>query len=152
MLAISIFVFSLNGVVSTAAQASPPDTEQISSEEFKIRANRIRAHFNKRAARSRDRTEIVETTVTESGQTIDWVKTESQVPDGIIASPPPSLETVEQLDSEESLETNQSKTSDEESLQGPAGTVPVVRFDVERYIANAKTLPKNPKDKKLGLI
>src|SRR5882762_5582985 len=56
----------------------------ITDAERQQRGNRIRAYFEEQGKRR----EIVATTITRSGQTIDWIRPESQVEGGRIATPP----------------------------------------------------------------
>src|SRR5215211_8694385 len=48
----------------------------------------IREYFEGRVSRL----DVVKTTKTPSGQLLDWIKMESQLPSGQIASPPPELD------------------------------------------------------------
>ena len=68
----------------TARTIPPPeqDAAWVSGEELKGRRDRLRAYFAKRRARLH----VVDTTVTDSGQVIDWIRPESQVPGGRLAT------------------------------------------------------------------
>lgn len=112
------------------------------------------------------RPDVVATTKTKSGQTIDWIRPESQVPGGKLATPPsedideiiqpksdldnPSLDTELPKALQEQLcpdETAQTELQMDTSAMGPPGTVPVVRFDVGAYLKEDPTyLPKVPID------
>jgi hypothetical protein len=74
---------------------------------------------------------VVATTRTSSGQIIDWIPIEAQVPSGIIATPPPPAPlSVSDLFKAPKLELEV-----ELDARGPAGTVPVVRPDPDRIHA-----------------
>ncbi len=57
---------------------------QLSEAEINTRRDRIRSHFAERLAQMG----VVATTVTQSGQTIDWIWRDPQSSDGFIATPP----------------------------------------------------------------
>src|SRR4029079_2456631 len=56
----------------------------ISDAERKDRSERIRDYFREQQKRRN----VVATTVTRSGQTIDWIRADAQVDGGKLASPP----------------------------------------------------------------
>jgi hypothetical protein len=139
-----------------------PVSEELSRAEYEKRRSRIIEFFSQR--RNQMRPDVVATTKTKSGQTIDWIRPESQVPGGKIATPPsedfdeiiqpkadldnPYLDTdlpkalQERLQLDESAQTELQR---DPSAMGPPGTVPVVRFDVESYLKEHPTyLPKDP--------
>jgi hypothetical protein len=67
----------------------------------------------------------VRTTRTPSGQTLDWIPIESQVPHGRIATPPPPLSGPA-----DGRVTSVALELDDRNVErGPAGTVPVLRKD-----------------------
>ena len=133
---------------------------ELSKLEYENRRERIKTYFAERRARY----EIVATTKTPSGQIIDWIKPQSQVPNGKLATPPPArhppvqkpkltfdsayLETplpevLKKLDRQEKTALTELQLS--ESAQGPNGSVPIIRFDVDGYLKrNPKFLPKDP--------
>ena len=130
------------------------DEESISAAERTIRSNRIRAHF---ADKLKGR-KVVATTVTRSGQTIDWIRPESQILDGRLGPPPPSQTRdadpggyrnpflaidvgLKQLD-----RSAQTELQADADARGPEGTVPLIRFDVERYLDSVKVPPRDPRD------
>ncbi|MGK3967343.1 neprosin family prolyl endopeptidase [Sorangium sp. So ce118] len=77
-----------------------------------------------------ERLQIVATTRTRSGQIIDWVPIESQVPPGeAVATPPPAPHARALLN----VPTTELEVDTE--ARGPAGTVPLLRPDVERIHA-----------------
>ncbi len=130
------------------------DEKLLSQEELLARRERIRSYFEDH----RKRLDIVATTVTKSGQTIDWIWPWTQTTDGRIAEPPRQAVSSEgphkEVDPRFSQPGPQSQL-DESVLtevqaypeaRGPEGTVPVVRFDVEKYLASVKIPPKNPED------
>lgn len=131
------------------------EEKSISAVEREARSIRIRGYFEEKLKRR----QIVATTVTRSGQTIDWIRPETQVSDGRLALPPanetariedpgvyrnpflaigPELKQVDL--------TARTELQLDDHARGPKGTVPVVRFNVERYLEVAETLPKNPSD------
>ena len=148
----------LAGCVSTPVGTSTDGDSQatsISAAERATRSERIRAYFAEKAKRS----DVVATTRTPSGQTLDWIRPESQVEGGRIAEPPvqeharltapegpvnPFLaSTIELRQVDRSAQT---EVQLDERLRGPAGTVPIVRFDVERYLREVDIPPINPAD------
>lgn len=132
-----------DGTVSEpTARAKAPLTE----EELELRRERIRAYFRERLARL----DIVATTKTDSGQLIDWIPAPRDVPE----MPPrpdekmpedsrPLPETREPEDKDEPVQT---ELQAQPWAQGPDGTVPVVRFDVENYLRLESEPPENPAD------
>jgi len=124
--------------------------------ELEKRRNRIRKYFEERQSQR----DIVATTVTESGQTIDWIRPESQTSSGIIEDPPDDTDdSAEPEDDTQQQEPNETATGDvgedqpaltevqvQPNAQGPKGTVPVVRFDVEAYLAAIDVPPEDPED------
>jgi hypothetical protein len=138
------------------------DSGKISNAEYQVRRDRIIDYFNKRQKRY----EVVATTTTRSGQIIDWIKPETQVPGGRLATPPtegamevrkakttrdnPYLNTdlPEQLKALKRYE-GQAKTELQldKAARGPKGTVPVVRFDIDAYLKeHPDYLPKDPRE------
>ena len=129
------------------------------AEEYEERKNRIIEYFDKRV----NRYEVVATTKTKSGQIIDWIKPQSQIPDGKLAKPPerqkvdvvlpskaidnPYLYTdlPEKLREKERIDqTAYTELQLDKSAMGPDGTVPIVRFDLDSYFESNKFLPKDP--------
>jgi len=155
---LSLFLLCLPG----CTKSTIPETEGLSSAEFKERRSRIIEFFSQR--RNQMRPDVVATTKTKSGQTIDWIRPESQVPGGKLATPPSEdFDEITQpksdldnsyLDSElpEALqerprldESAQTELQLDRSAMGPPGTVPVVRFDLESYLKeHPRYLPKDP--------
>jgi len=102
----------------------------------------IRSYFDARSKRRG----IVATTVTEHGQTVDWIRPESQVRGAELASPPPEPRTKDpqastELYPEESVRTALQEASAE---HGPKGTVPIIRknldgltyrYDLKRFLS-----------------
>jgi hypothetical protein len=141
-----------------------PESEGLSSAEYAKRRSRISDFFSQR--RNQRHPHVVATTKTKSGQTIDWIKPESQVPGGKLAASPsedfdeiiqpktdldnPFLDTELPKALQDRLhqdETAQTELQLDQSAMGPPGTVPVVRFDVESYLKDHPTyLPKDPID------
>jgi hypothetical protein len=75
------------------------------------------------------RLKVVHTTRSPRGQIIDWIPLESQHPKGVIASPPPTLET---LDSHLVHQPERfPKPELEDCERGPSGTVPIARKNLE---------------------
>ena len=77
---LTLFLFGSQGCTK------PTETvpEELSKAEYEKRRVRIVEYFSKRQTRY----DVVATTQTKSGQTIDWIKPESQVPDGKIENVP----------------------------------------------------------------
>jgi hypothetical protein len=144
------------GILSGCSGEGPAPEQELESQaqdlERDARGERIRQYFEERLARL----EIVATTKTRSGQVIDWIPIESQAPDGKIFEPPLELadEKLERDARGTKLELSKAPRGVDRSaatelqldpgLLGPQGTVPVVRFDVESYLKNARILPDNP--------
>ncbi|WP_164002294.1 neprosin family prolyl endopeptidase [Pyxidicoccus caerfyrddinensis] len=124
------------------ARAVAPLTEK----ELELRRERIREYFRARLSRL----DIVATTRTDSGQVIDWVPAPRDVPE----MPPPPEEKMPEgtspLPETPGPEDKDAPVQTELQLQpwaqGPAGTVPVVRFDVENYLRLETEPPENPED------
>lgn len=155
---LAIFLLGLPG----CTKSTIPEAEELSSAEYAKRRSRIIEFFSQR--REQMRPNVVATTQTKSGQTIDWIRPESQVPGGKLATPPsedfdevrqpksdldnPYLDTELPKALQETLrpdETAQTELQIDRSALGPKGTVPVVRFDVESYLKEHPTyLPKDP--------
>jgi Neprosin len=103
------------------------------------------------------RLKVVHTTTTPSGQTLDWIPIESQVPDGKIATPPPAPDATPLDDRTKPVEFELENPNAE---RGPAGTVPVVRVNLaalhettslKKYLSNLSKyggLKVNPHRKK----
>ena len=145
------------GKESEIAGKGPDSATTLSSYELEARRARILRYFEER----RTRYQVVATTRTKTGQLIDWIKPESQVRGGRIATPPmelassapkghvdnPYLETElpkalrDRAQNEARAET---ELQLDPSARGPKGTVPIVRFDAERYVRTAKFLPDDP--------
>ncbi len=130
----------------------PTPDPVVSEDEIVARQERIRAYFAERV----ERLDIVATTVTQSGQVIDWIRPESQTSDGFIATPPDGELAPDPGMPDGEAGPNQAEPPPQvgepaftdlqlqpEAL-GPEGTVPVVRFDVEAYLAAVETPPEDP--------
>ncbi|MFL6361265.1 MAG: neprosin family prolyl endopeptidase [Nitrososphaeraceae archaeon] len=88
----------------------------------------IRRYFEGRVAGL----DVVKTTKTPSGQLLDWIKIESQLPTGQIASPPPGVDQLVYTrgklnDQLVRFELEKSKVD-----RGPEGTVPILRKDLKK--------------------
>jgi Neprosin len=143
----------MNNTPPAAAQPAAHDaTEALSEAQLEGRRQKIRQFVQDRLQRRA----IVATTVTPSGQVIDWIRPESQTADGILAQPPgpPTAQPGTTLpppgSHPEALAQGerqaQTEVQRDASLRGPEGTVPVVRFDVEKYLASVRVPPENPQD------
>jgi hypothetical protein len=130
------------------------DSLELPPEELKKRRAQIREYFAERVRRL----PIEATSVMPSGQTIDWIPVESQVPGGSLPRPP-MFEPAPKADADARQRSLKGSMPPPETdsdaltelqrypdLKGPAGTVPVVRFDVEGYLKSTKNLPANPAD------
>jgi hypothetical protein len=107
--------------------AAPPQVRpQPSVEELQLRRARLKAYFRQRRARL----PVVATTVTDSGQVIDWVPREALCRDGIVAEPPPDApRSVYPGDQPVRFELD-----DQPHARGPAGTVPIPRRDLDLFL------------------
>jgi hypothetical protein len=76
----------------------------------------------------RSRRKAVHTTRTPGGQTLDWIPVESQVPDGKIETPPPAPPAPAADEKTRHAEFELENPSVE---RGPAGTVPVLRKNLD---------------------
>lgn len=159
-LIVVLIIVSILSSVQGCTKHKENVSDELSKEEYEKRRLRIIDFFAERQARY----EIIATTKTESGQVIDWINPESQVPNGKLALPPsdvvPDVKKPETELDNYFLDTDLPKVLRElnrrdelaktevqldPSLMGPAGTVPIVRFDVEAYIKeNPRFLPKDP--------
>jgi hypothetical protein len=97
--------------------------------DLSMNQKEIREYFESRLASL----DIIKTTKTPSGQTLDWIKMESQLPNGQIASPPPEIDKLVYArgrlkDQLAKFELEQSKLKVD---QGPEGTVPILRKDLK---------------------
>ena len=160
VIAMVLAVFLLG--LPACTKSNIPVSEELSSAEYQERRSRIIEFFSQR--RTQMRPEVVATTKTKSGQTIDWIRPESQVPGGKLATPPsedfdevtkpksdldnPYLDTELPKALQERPRRDESAQTElqlDRSAMGPKGTVPVVRFDVESYLKEHPTyLPKDP--------
>lgn len=146
----------------TAAQDPPSKAPQnapkeLSPAEYERRKARIVEFVDKQRAKAG----VVATTRTKSGQVVDWIKPESQVEGGRLAKAPgdsrpdgpkdridnPFLETalpaaLKQTVREEGKAATELQL--DASARGPAGTVPVVRFDLDSFFKEVKDLPEDP--------
>ena len=156
-----LFVVVLLGTVFLISNCKPttqppqqppvtgPPVEAISDAELRDRQNRIRKYFEERQQRRK----IVATTVTASGQIIDWIRPETQTVEGVIARAPgdrPEERAPEQatLPIKEVQRTGvdqiaYTEVQSQEKARGPSGTVPIVRFDVEAYLDSVVIPPKD---------
>ena len=140
-----------------AGQTQPgydSDETSLSDAERKERSDRIRDYFQEQLKRRG----IVATTLTRSGQTIDWIRRESQVEGGRLALSPsadvrlsapyesrnPYLSFDAAVRRAELPARTELQLDDQ--VRGPEGTVPIVRFDVERYLATVRIPPRDPRD------
>lgn len=98
-----------------------------SSLDIANRQSAIRSYFGIQTAALH----AVATTHTSDGITYDWV-----VP-GPLASPPPPMVLCKENCAKTSLQN-------EPSAGGPAGTVPVVRFNVDAYLGSVAVPPSDP--------
>jgi hypothetical protein len=144
------------GAEGDGSSGETTGTSELGLDELEARRERIRAYFKERHSRLR----VVTTTETKSGQIIDWIERESQVPDGRISRPPLDLDDTKPDKAGLEMQARQKLSKAppavdrpaltelqlDPALRGPLGTVPIVRFDVDGYLATAKSLPENPAD------
>lgn len=101
---------------------SNPARERATSDVAAFREE-IRAYFEARRARL----EVVQTTRTARGQVIDWVPAASQVPNGVLAEPPPTLEDAAgRADDDRPEDLAIAELQAEGAEVGPEGTVPIL--------------------------
>ena len=153
---LTLLLFGIQG----CTKPSMKEPKVLSRAEYERRRMRIIDFFAKRQMRY----DIVATTRTKSGQIIDWIRPESQVPGGKVATPPSEKST--EIEKPESVLDNPYLNTDmpealrkinptdvsaktelqlDKSAMGPKGTVPIIRFDVESYLKEHPTyLPKDP--------
>jgi hypothetical protein len=98
----------------------------------------------------RRRMEIVATTTTHSGQVIDWIPVESQVPGGRIASPPPHA-PVRLHDGDRKIEMARFELESPGVERGPEGTVPVPRKDFSKIQVRCSLRDYLSKDHRRGV-
>jgi hypothetical protein len=108
--------------------------------EIEARKARIRAYFAAKASE----VPKVATTVTRKGQTLDWILPESQLPAGTKLAAPPGLPPAVALPPNTAL--GQSELESDPGVRGPAGTVPIVRYDVEGYLKSIDIPPATPEE------
>lgn len=85
----------------------------------------------------RAKLEIFATTVTRRGSMYDWIDPRSQVPDGVLAEPPPLDPEPDQSVSDDGCRPKAARgeLEDEPEAWGPPGTVPILRIDPDRIHA-----------------
>jgi hypothetical protein len=110
--------------------ARPGTTNDAGDEPRPPTSAEICEHFDRRWRAL----EVVRTTRTPSGQILDWIPRASQVPGGVIASPPPLTEMPEP-GAGRGLEFARYELDDLRVARGPWGTVPVLRKDLSRIHA-----------------
>jgi hypothetical protein len=89
----------------------------------------------------RKRLEVVHTTRTPSGQTLDWIARESQVAGGKLATPPPDAR-FHIPEGERRIQATRFELAQSGVERGPEGTVPVFRQDVS-LISGHQTLQQH---------
>jgi hypothetical protein len=89
-LALSLLACSKGPSQSQDQTNSGSGNPQLSAAERQRRIETIRAYFRERAPQKL----VVATTRTKSGQIIDWIRPESQLPPGQKLAPPPQLARV----------------------------------------------------------
>ena len=149
-----LLMLSAAFISGCASTEQPPETPvPITEEELQERRERIRQYFEEKQSQR----DIVATTVTESGQIIDWIYPESQTTDGVISQPPEEEAKFAQPDDSPQIDETttenlaedlpvQTELQNQRSAQGPEGTVPIVRFDVEAYLESVEVPPEDPED------
>jgi neprosin-like protein len=104
--------------------------KELSKPDLSRNEKELRDYFEGRLGRL----DVIKTTKTPSGQILDWIKIESQVPTGQVASPPPEIDRLvyargKMKDQLVKFELEESKSKVE---RGPEGTVPVLREDLKK--------------------
>lgn len=82
-------------------------------------------------AGNRQSLSVVATTRTKSGQEIDWIRPESQIKGGKLASPPPTHNDIS-TDPERPTSLAGFELETDKDARGPEGCVPVMRVNVEQ--------------------
>lgn len=133
----------------TETAASAVSSGKLPKEVRELRRERIRAHFRAKQAKLN----VVATTRTDSGQIIDWVprgKNLRKPPPAPVQARPAGARAVDMPLSEPPPDVDLPVKTEVQSqpwARGPEGTVPVVRFDVERYLAEVgDDVPESPED------
>jgi hypothetical protein len=86
-----------------------------------------------------NRLEVVKTTSTPGGQTLDWVPIESQTPDGKIASPPATDKMpAAREDPQKPVSPASLELDDKNVERGPEGTIPIVRPSLSHLTTTVK--------------
>jgi hypothetical protein len=141
---------------TTATSSATTTAAAMSDAERTRRADNIRAWFSQHEA-SKSAT-VVATTRTESGQIIDWIRPESQLPAGMAMAKPPAGPGGNKAPADAAKIAQYTKAPDitertartevqmQKAAQGPPGTVPVVRFSVDEFLKSVRELPENPAD------
>jgi Neprosin len=109
-----------------------PDRETLARRAAE-RLEEIHQYLRDREARR----EVIERTVTQSGQELDWVPIEAQAPEGKIADPP-SEDGLDLRDRERPADGEEYRAYEllpfeltrDDAVVGPQGTVPVVKRDI----------------------
>lgn len=158
IVAVVLILFSLGILGCIEPDTIEPD--KLTGAEYEKRRIKIIDYFSERQKRY----DVIATTKTQTGQIIDWVRPESQVSSGVVATPPsqkitttrnpkselknPSLDKDLPKDLQELSRKDASAKTEvqlDKSALGPKGTVPIVRFNVESYLKENPTyLPKDP--------
>jgi hypothetical protein len=97
-------------------------SEQPAKERQSASSAELAEYFQAR----RQRLDVLATTTTPSGQTIDWIRRESQTPDGEIAEPPPVPQPI-LSDRERPEELGLFELEEPGVEHGPPGTVPIMQ-------------------------
>lgn len=92
------------------------------------RRNMLKQYF----AMRRSRLNIVATTLTADGQSLDWIDPSSQTPSGKVATPPPPPRNAPRAEVLDVLG---------EDEMGPPGTVPVLRKDTDDFLSRIDPPP-----------
>lgn len=103
-----------------AAYRNPAPQAPVNHEAFR---SEIVDYFTRRQARLK----IVKTTTTPRGQIIDWIPIESQVPKGLIATPPPLSDHRDESSQEHKELAAVAELEHGDCERGPSGTVPILR-------------------------
>ncbi len=124
------------------AQRNDEESEDVSHpkrpiEKIKLterEKKQLRDYFEDRAARWRR--QVVVTTRTPGGQTLDWVPIESQIRRGKIAQPPPQRELKDEARGGRKPKLTTFELERPDAKHGPEGTVPVLRKDISKIRYN----------------
>jgi hypothetical protein len=105
-----------------------PRKKEISKPDYGKFEREIRSHFEDLT----NKIKVIKTTITPSGQILDWIRIEAQQPEGKISHPPPDpiIDIFDKEKQNDKFAKFELESSDAEL--GPEGTVPILRKDLKK--------------------